>query len=339
MELSTIEKAVTFFYPFLKEKTDIIFYGGEPLLAFDAIQHTVSLLNGQNEKNSEKKQFVFSLTTNGSLIDEEMLRYFDRHKFSVMLSFDGLTQDIARKSGSFSPSLKLVRRIKEYPGIEFTINSVFTPETVELLSDSMRFVIEASEVAKLLLSLSTIEPWDREAVDKLEHQLNRLADFLYSYYKKTGAIPIPDFCPPKPGARKGFVCTAGLTRMAVTPGEDIWGCYLFHDYLMDKKGDDDHGRYYFGKLDDFIENVETVYPRTLSNYKHLRQDCFIAEEQFCFLCEDVDSCGVCPVNVAYSTHFIGKISPWVCRINRLRKRARDKFLEKIARKGDNFLKI
>jgi len=131
-------------------------------------------------------------------------------------------------------------------------------------------------------------------------------------------------------AKKGFVCTAGLTRMAVTPGEDIWGCYLFHDSLMDKKGDDDHGRYYFGKLDDFMENGETVYPRTLSNYKNLRQDCFIAEEQFCFLCEEVDSCGVCPVNADYSTHFIGKISPWRCRINRLEKRARDKFLEKIA---------
>lgn len=333
MEISTIDKAVHFFYPFLTEKTDIVFYGGEPLLAFDAIQHIVSLLNEKNEKSSEKKEFVFSLTTNGSLITEEMLRYFDRFKFSIMLSFDGLTQDIARKPGSFAPLLKLVRRFKHFPGIDFSINSVFTPETVELLPESLRFVIEASEGAEVLLSLSTMEPWSPEARDKLEHQLTRLTDFLYSYYNENGTIPIPDFRPPKPGPKKGFVCTAGLTRMAVTPGEDIWGCYLFHDYLADKKESDDHGRYYFGNLDNFIENFETVYPQTLSNYKSLRQECFLSEEQFCFLCEEVGDCGVCPVNAAYSTHFVGKIPPWVCLINKIEKKIRDDFLEKIASKG------
>jgi sulfatase maturation enzyme AslB (radical SAM superfamily) len=334
MTPATIEKAAVFFYPVLGEKTTMVFYGGEPLLAFDVIQHTVSLFNQLNQKNKEeKKQFVYSLTTNGSLINEEMLRYFDRHKFSIMLSFDGLTQDTARKAGSFSPTLKLVRRFKEYPGIEFSMNSVFTPETVELLPDSLRFVIEASAGAEVLLSLSTIAPWDREALDKLEHRLNDLVDFLYSYYKKTGTIPIPGFRPPKPGpGKKGFVCTAGLNRMAVTPGENVWGCYLFHDYLMDKKESDDYGRYFFGKLDDFMENFETLYSRTLSKYKHLRQECFFAEEQFCFLCKEVDYCGVCPVNAAYSTHFIGKIPPWVCRINRLEKKARDRFLGKIASK-------
>lgn len=332
MTLAAVEKAINFFYPFLEEKSDIVFYGGEPLLAVDAIRHTVSLLNEKNKDG--KKQFVFSLTTNGSLIDEEMLRYFDRHKFSVMLSFDGLTQDTHRKAGSFSPTLKLVRRFNEYPGIEFSINSVFTPETVELLADSMRFVIEASGGVEVLLSLSTIEPWDRDALDKLEGQLNDLADFLYSYYKKTGTIPVPDFRPPEPGPKKRFVCTAGLTRMAVTPGEDTWGCYLFHDYLMDKKESDDHRRYYFGKLDDFMVNRETVYPETLSNYKNLRQDCFVSEDRFCFLCEDVDRCGVCPVDAAYSTHFIGKIPPWVCDLNRLEKKIRDKFRGKIAPKKE-----
>ena len=42
MKRSTIEKAGEFFYPFLDEDAYIVFYGGEPLLAFDNIKYAVS---------------------------------------------------------------------------------------------------------------------------------------------------------------------------------------------------------------------------------------------------------------------------------------------------------
>jgi uncharacterized protein len=58
MKRSTIEKAVTFFYPFLQENAYIVFYGGEPLLAFDQIRHAVSLLQ-EKEKTGKKKAKLF----------------------------------------------------------------------------------------------------------------------------------------------------------------------------------------------------------------------------------------------------------------------------------------
>jgi MoaA/NifB/PqqE/SkfB family radical SAM enzyme len=323
LEHSTIEKAVTFFYPFFKEKTDIIFYGGEPLLAFEAIKHAVSLLK---EKNKAEKKIVFSLTSNGSLIDHEMLDFFHQHGFSIMLSFDGLAQDIARKAGTMTPTLELIQRIQKYPGIEFSINSVFTTDTVDYLSESLRFIIESGGT-EVLLSLDSIHPWNRETLLKLEEQLKQLTGFLFSHYKEKEIIPATLFRPPEGPPKKGFVCTAGLDRMAVSPDEELWGCFLFHDYLKDKKQSSDYLSYSFGPLDQFMEMHKTLYPEILANYADLRQDSFFTGERFCFLCEAVEQCGVCPVNAAYPTSFIGKIPTWQCSLNRILKKEKDKFFK------------
>jgi uncharacterized protein len=109
MTRSTIEKAVRFFYPFFDEEVIIFFYGGEPLLAFDNIRYAVSFLEEKNREGGGKLDFY--ITTNGSLVTDEMLHFFDSHEFSIMLSFDGLAQDIGRKPGSLVPSRELIQRI------------------------------------------------------------------------------------------------------------------------------------------------------------------------------------------------------------------------------------
>jgi hypothetical protein len=117
--------------------------------------------------------------------------------------------------------------------------------------------------------------------------------------------------------------------MSVTWDEDLWGCYLFHDYMKQNKESDDYRCYHFGKLDEFIKNHETRYPEILVNYSDLSQDMFYTGEQHCFLCADVEHCGTCPVNAAFSTASIGKIPPWLCHLNRIQKQAKERFLNKI----------
>lgn len=326
MPTSTIEKAIAFFFPFLKEESDIIFYGGEPLLAFDKIEYAVSLFH---EKNKHKKnKLTFFITTNGSLITEAMLDYFNHHGFDIMLSFDGLTQDIARKRGSMTQMLEIIKQVNNYPDIKFSINSVFTPETVPYFTDSLRYIIE-SGCFEILVSLSSIQPWQREALDMLEKEYQRLIDFLVLYYQEKDIIPVVDFKPSQDPSPKGFVCMAGQNRIAISPDRGVWGCYLFHDYLKERKDDDDYGRYYFGKLDDFIKDYNTLYPQILVNYSELRQNFFFTENQDCFLCHEVEHCRTCPVNAAYSTSLIGKIPPWLCHLNRIQNEAKEKFLKKI----------
>jgi uncharacterized protein len=328
MKHSTIEKAITFFYPFLQENAYIIFYGGEPLLAFDQIKHAVSLL--QEKEKTGEKNLNFSITTNGSLVSDEILDFFNSHCFNMLLSFDGQAQEICRQPGSQNFTRKLIRGINSdsYPNIEFSTNSVFTPATVSHLSQSLRSIIEMG-VTEVRLSLAEDQSWDETALMVLENELERLKDFLISYYKERRIIPLINFRPSKPSTRgmKFFSCDGGRQRMAIGPGGELWGCLVFHGYLKDIQENNDFDTYSFGKLDHFIENHETIYPEVLSNYTVLRQDCFFTGKQFCFLCKEVENCGICPVSAAHSTAFIGKIPTWMCDLKRILKKEKEKFLK------------
>lgn len=85
------------------------FYGGEPLLNFAVIsQMVVSLkvLAGQLQKNVE-----FHITTNGTLITEEIAEFFDSNRFNVFLSIDGLKRvhDNVRKDISGKGTFQIVK--------------------------------------------------------------------------------------------------------------------------------------------------------------------------------------------------------------------------------------
>ena len=327
MKHSTVEKAVSFFYPFLKEETKIVFFGGEPLLAFDIVKKTVSLLEKINKKG--EKKLTFYLSTNGSLVTDEILQFFHLHGFSLLLSFDGLAQDTGRKHGTLALTRALIPRIRQ-TGIDFSINCVFTPETAGYFSKSVKNIIEAGGT-EIIVSPSCIAPWDKVALQTLEKELDRLTDFLLCYYKEKGIIPVTYFRQAASPFRKGFACTAGRDRISITPGENLWGCFLFHPYLKDKEESSDYRTYSFGKLDDFIENHEVLYPKILSNYSLLKQQYFLTGNRFCFLCEDRKDCKVCPVDAAYATSFIGKIPTWYCSLSRTLRKGRERFLEAMGR--------
>lgn len=328
MAPATIEKTVTFFYPFFREKVDVVFFGGEPLMAFDAVKHAVSLLLEMNKH--KKKTFVFSLSTNGSLVTEEILDYFNRFRFDLQLSFDALTQDTARRAGSFDFMRELIRRALTYPDIEFSTNSVAAPGTVSSFSESIRYLVDAG-VKNIAYSISHTTPWDPAALETLESEMGRLTDFLLVHYRETGNIPVIGFRSPgdEDTAKKSFMCLGGSDRLAVSPDEDVWGCYAFHDYLKNKEDSEDYRNYSFGRLDDFIRDHKTRYPEILENYSNLRQRRFFTDSRFCFLCEEKDNCGVCPVRPAYITAMIGKLPIWICDLNRIEKRAKEKFLKEI----------
>ena len=330
MEPSTVKKAVRFFYPFLDKEAYIIFYGGEPLLAFDKIKTAVSLL--QEQDNEGEKKLNFSITTNGSLLNDENLEFFQRHGFSIMLSYDGLAQGSQRKAGSRVPTRALIERLQSnaYPGIAFSINSVFTPATAEYLFASLCDMMETG-ANEIQLSFAHDQPWQDSDLHALENQLQRLRAFLVSYYREKGIIPVTNYRrrKPRPKGKKCFFCDGGRGRMAVTPAGNLWGCLLFHGYLKGKEDSGDFRTYSFGSLDDFIEDYAGIYPRILANYSSLRQDCFFTEETFCFLCPAVENCGVCPVSAAYSTGVIGKMPPWMCGLKGILRKEEEEFLNAV----------
>ncbi len=324
----TIKKAVDFFYPFFETKTSIIFFGGEPLLAFDKIRYTISLLEDKNA--SEEKTFKYFLTTNGSLMTPEILAYFAEKRFDLMLSFDGITQESARKKDSLESTRKLINRLRETPNITFSTNSVFDTRSIHHMTESIEFVLECG-AKEIMISIDSYSTWDREAVRNLELQYEKLNDFILEYYKTHGTIPVRFLRPAKEKHQPGqfFVCGAGRHRMSINPNGEIYGCFLFHDYLQKRKDNEDYATYAFGTLDHFIENHETLYPEIMENYNDLRQDRFIAKDKFCFTCDYLEHCKSCPVSGAYATDMIGKFDSQMCTLNQLKHQAKQNFLEKL----------
>jgi hypothetical protein len=73
-------------------------------------------------------------------------------------------------------------------------------------------------------------------------------------------------------------------------------------------------------LSDFIVDYKRRYPAIPANYSELHQDFYQVEGTDCFLCPEVETCRVCPINAAYGTGSLGKIS---CRKWQLLKKEKN----------------
>jgi sulfatase maturation enzyme AslB (radical SAM superfamily) len=312
IDLSTAIKAFDFFAPFFAAECQINFYGGEPLLAFSQIKKVVRHVEEKNKRLG--KQIRFCISTNGSLIDYKVLEFLSRHRFSLLLSFDGLAQEISRKKGSFKEIVSALEKLLKKPDIELLTNSVFTVKTVNYLSDSIKFIAKLG-VPKISFSLSSLPPWNRSSLLELKKEFALLRKFILSSYEKTQPLPLIDF---RRDTEKGiFGCFAGRDRMTLTPDGRLWGCHLFPDYCGGKAGTREYRKYCFGSLDRFIKNHKTIYPEVLSNYSCLQMDYFRTPRMFCHLCPELEDCSVCPVDAAIAGSVMGRIPDWICRQNKI----------------------
>lgn len=87
MSFEMAKKAIDLYFlnsAYIKQKS-ISFYGGEPLLEFDLIKQCVEYSCSKCSSNN----IEFHMTTNASLLTEDMLRFFHKHNFYITISIDG----------------------------------------------------------------------------------------------------------------------------------------------------------------------------------------------------------------------------------------------------------
>lgn len=70
-----------------EQKLALGFFGGEPLLNFPLIEQAVEYANQQGALHG--KRFSFSMTTNGSLLSDEIIAFLKRHDIKTTISMDG----------------------------------------------------------------------------------------------------------------------------------------------------------------------------------------------------------------------------------------------------------
>jgi uncharacterized protein len=123
MNFKTARKAIDHFFSLLKEgkrynpirEPCVGFYGGEPLLNFKLIKRCVEYI----EDEYKDYKVSYTITTNGSLLDEEISDFLTKYDFSIGISLDGPQEEHDRLrvykngKGTFSDIMKNVKRIME----------------------------------------------------------------------------------------------------------------------------------------------------------------------------------------------------------------------------------
>jgi len=317
---STIRKALDSFQNALQPGAFIGFYGGEPLLEFETIGLTVAYI--RNHSTLRGRRLRYSLSTNGALLTEEMLRFLNTNKFKVNLSHDGTAQETTRPSGMNSFILENLERMIKLKNIKLETNSVFVPATAGELFQSARFLLERG-VKVCHLSYSILHPWDSVSLKRLREQIEELRKFLLKHYRRHGMIPIGNF--QERPLQAMFWCTAGQDRLSLGVDGKLWGCRFFADFFSAKPEHPDYDSYCLGHFREFEDTSQEAHPAAYRNYNLLRQEAFSSEQKACRQCSRLLYCSACPATAALCTGTIGKIPAWICDIKKIWLRELRKF--------------
>ena len=114
---------------------DICYTGGEPLINFELIEKVTREIN----KTFDKMKIEYSLITNGTLLTEKMLRFFDKNKFEIQISFDGNQRehDLKRKylNNQGGTYLQIMHNLKI---ISQTCKNIFVKIRININSQNYR---------------------------------------------------------------------------------------------------------------------------------------------------------------------------------------------------------
>ncbi|NBI06442.1 radical SAM/SPASM domain-containing protein [Senegalia massiliensis] len=165
---------------------NIAFFGGEPLLNFKLMKEILKYTKSLEIKG--EREFLFSITTNGTIMNKEIFEFLVENKVGVLLSIDGSkkTHNLNRitKSGSGSYNLieKNMHYFLDYQNIlknSIQVRHTATKETVKYLYMDIKSLFDLG-FKKVNFDLDITENWTDIEGRELEHELNKLA----KYYKE-----------------------------------------------------------------------------------------------------------------------------------------------------------
>ncbi|QNU67333.1 Cys-rich peptide radical SAM maturase CcpM [Ruminiclostridium herbifermentans] len=181
LSFETAKKGIDFLFEhsYNSEQVGVGFYGGEPLLEFELIKKCIEY----SEANSEGKELIFSITTNGTLLTKTVVEYLCSHNVSLVISLDGPknVHDKNRRfagkdKGSFDIVMKNVEAIKkEFP--EYYKKIIFSV-VIDPLND-FSCVNEFFTTYDTIKDLHTLPSMINQ--NYLKHDIKRNNDFSTKY--------------------------------------------------------------------------------------------------------------------------------------------------------------
>lgn len=222
-----------------RHNLEVDFFGGEPLMNWDVVKQIVAYAREEEKKHN--KNFRFTLTTNGILIDEEVMDFCNREIHNVVLSLDGRKEihDKLRRTfadqGSYDTIVpKFQKFVASRQGKGYYIRGTFTHNNVDFTKD----LFHMADLGFRELSMEPVvcppgEPYalTQNDLPVLYQQYERLAIEMLKKEKEGNPFTFYHYTldlTEGPCIYKRVTgCGSGTEYLAVTPWGELFPCHQF----------------------------------------------------------------------------------------------------------------
>ena len=218
---------------------EVDFFGGEPLMNFDVVKKIVEY--GRSKEKEFNKNFRFTLTTNGVLIDDDVIEFCNKEISNVVLSLDGrkCINDLMRPTrngkGSYDIIVPKFKKFVEKRGDKsYYVRGTFTRNNIDFFKDF-------EEMANLGFDEISIEPVvaaptedysiREEDLPQIFEEYDKLALDIIDRYKKKKPVTFFHYMLDLNGGpcvyKRLSGCGSGTEYLAVTPQGELYPCHQF----------------------------------------------------------------------------------------------------------------
>ena len=309
-----------------RRNLEVDFFGGEPLMNWDVVKQLVEYARSIEKEHN--KNFRFTLTTNGMLIDDEVIDFLNREMSNVVLSLDGrrevndhFRRDYAGR-GSYDRIVPNFKRLVEArEGKNYYVRGTYTHNNVDFTND----ILHMADLGFTELSMEPVvcPPGDPyaltdEDLPKLFEQYEILAKEMIKRKKEGRGFTFYHYMldlKNGPCIYKRITgCGSGTEYVSVTPWGELYPC---HQFVGDEK-------YSLGNIYDGITNTE-VQDDFRSCNAYAREEC-----RDCWA--KLYCSGGCAANAYHATGSIGGIYEYGCEL--FKKRIECAVMIKVAEAED-----
>lgn len=226
---------------------EVDFFGGEPLMNWTVVKDLVAY--GRSLEGPHNKKFRFTLTTNGVLLNDDILEFANKEMANIVLSIDGRKEvhDLMRPrrggQGSYDevvPKYKEVAQSRNQ--MNYYVRGTFTRNNLDFAEDVKHLADEGFEqisVEPVVAPDTTDYALREEDIPAILKEYDKLA-LEYIRRKKEGkGFNFFHFMIDLEGgpcvAKRLSGCGSGTEYLAVTPWGDFYPCHQFvgqEDFLM-----------------------------------------------------------------------------------------------------------
>ena len=291
-----------------RRNLEVDFFGGEPLMNWDVVKKLVAYARSIEGKYN--KNFRFTLTTNGMLVDDEVIDFLNREMSNVVLSLDGRPEvhDHFRRdysgNGSYEKIVpKFLKLVEKRGGKNYYVRGTYTHNNTDFVND----ILHMADLGFSELSMEPVvcPPGDPYALTendmpKLLSQYELLAKEMLKREDEGRPITFYHYMldlKNGPCIYKRIAgCGSGTEYMAVTPWGDLYPC---HQFVGDPK-------YLLGNIWDGIKNtaVQDEFRACNAYSREECRDCWA--KLYCS--------GGCAANSYHATGSVGGVYAYGCEL-------------------------